>query len=74
MQLPLTSPAAMSSASTNILRPDALTQDRPATSGVPLGAVQSADLLQGKKTVEINHNGAIYRLQATKLGKLILTK
>lgn len=37
-------------------------------------AVHSADLLQGKKAVEINHNGAIYRLQATKLGKLILTK
>lgn len=36
--------------------------------------VESADLLQGKKTVAINHNGAIYRLQATKLGKLILTK
>ncbi|HSV51179.1 MAG TPA: hemin uptake protein HemP [Burkholderiaceae bacterium] len=37
-------------------------------------AVQSTDLLQGKKAVEINHNGAVYRLQATKLGKLILTK
>lgn len=37
-------------------------------------AVESADLLQGKKAVEIKHNGAVYRLQATKLGKLILTK
>ena len=36
--------------------------------------VQSEELLQGKKAVEISHNGAIYRLQATKLGKLILTK
>lgn len=36
--------------------------------------VESADLLQGRKTVAINHNGAVYRLQATKLGKLILTK
>jgi hemin uptake protein HemP len=37
-------------------------------------AVQSEELLQGKKAVEISHNGAIYRLQATRLGKLILTK
>ena len=37
-------------------------------------AVNSGDLLQGQKTVAINHNGCIYRLQATRLGKLILTK
>lgn len=36
--------------------------------------VQSSDLLQGGKSVVIDHNGQIYRLQATKLGKLILTK
>ncbi|KAF1020919.1 MAG: hypothetical protein GAK30_02198 [Paracidovorax wautersii] len=36
--------------------------------------VDSAELLQGQKAVQIQHNGAIYRLQATKLGKLILTK
>lgn len=36
--------------------------------------VQSADLLQGGRAVEISHNGSVYRLQATKLGKLILTK
>lgn len=37
-------------------------------------SVESLDLLRGQKTVEIRHNGAVYRLQATKLGKLILTK
>lgn len=37
-------------------------------------AVDSADILRGQKTVEISHNGATYRLQATRLGKLILTK
>jgi hemin uptake protein HemP len=37
-------------------------------------AVDSSALLQGQKAVTILHNGAIYRLQATKLGKLILTK
>ncbi|MFC3305906.1 hemin uptake protein HemP [Ottowia pentelensis] len=34
----------------------------------------SEALLQGRRTIEISHNGAVYRLQATKLGKLILTK
>lgn len=36
--------------------------------------VQSTDLLRGQKAVDIQHNGATYRLQATRLGKLILTK
>lgn len=31
-------------------------------------------LFNGNKSVAIEHNGAVYRLQATKLGKLILTK
>nr|WP_326539322.1 hemin uptake protein HemP [Pseudorhodoferax sp.] len=37
-------------------------------------SVDSHELLRGQKAVEIKHNGAIYRLQTTKLGKLILTK
>ena len=37
-------------------------------------AVESAAILRGNKAVEIQHNGLIYRLQATRLGKLILTK
>lgn len=37
-------------------------------------SVDSTALLQGDKAVDIVHNGAIYRLQSTKLGKLILTK
>ena len=37
-------------------------------------ALQSTDILRGQKAVEINHNGLTYRLQATRLGKLILTK
>ena len=40
----------------------------------PTLSVNSNDLLQGQKAVSIAHNGAIYRLQATRLGKLILTK
>jgi hemin uptake protein HemP len=40
----------------------------------PALAVDSSALLQGQKAVAISHNGSLYRLQATKLGKLILTK
>ena len=47
--------------------PPAPTQPAPA----PL---PSDHLLQGRKAIEISHNGSVYRLQATKLGKLILTK
>jgi hemin uptake protein HemP len=36
--------------------------------------VNSTDLLRGQKAIQINHNGSTYRLQATRLGKLILTK
>jgi hemin uptake protein HemP len=46
-------------------------------SGHPLtisSKVQSTDLFKGQKSVVIEHNGASYRLQTTKLGKLILTK
>jgi hemin uptake protein HemP len=35
---------------------------------------QSAELLQGHKRVHIAHNGGVYQLQATRQGKLILTK
>lgn len=31
-------------------------------------------LLQGQREIRIAHNGVTYRLQATRLGKLILTK
>lgn len=44
----------------------------PAARPAPL--VESTELLRGSKTVGIMHNGSLYRLQATKLGKLILTK
>jgi hemin uptake protein HemP len=38
------------------------------------GVLESTEILRGQKAVEINHNGLTYRLQATRLGKLILTK
>jgi hemin uptake protein HemP len=39
-----------------------------------VSAWPSEALLGGQKTVAIAHNGSLYKLQATKLGKLILTK
>jgi hemin uptake protein HemP len=36
--------------------------------------LHSDTLLKGQSSVSMQHNGAVYRLQATKLGKLILTK
>ena len=45
-----------------------------ATASPVASSVSSTDILRGQKAVEINHNGSTYRLQATRLGKLILTK
>lgn len=45
-----------------------------AISEIRAAALDSAELLRGGKAVEIQHNGAVYRLQSTRLGKLILTK
>ncbi len=42
--------------------------------GSSASSVNSTEILRGQKAVEINHNGSTYRLQATRLGKLILTK
>jgi hemin uptake protein HemP len=36
--------------------------------------IDSAEILRGHKTVDITHLGSTYRLQTTRLGKLILTK
>ncbi len=40
----------------------------------PAGVVPSERILQGQRSVAIEHNGSVYRLQATRQGKLILTK
>jgi hemin uptake protein HemP len=45
----------------------------PAPSSDPV-FLDSVALLQGHNTVAIVHRGTIYRLQATRQGKLILTK
>lgn len=41
----------------------------------PRGApIPSSELLQGRCCLEISHNGMVYRLHVTRMGKLILTK
>ena len=46
----------------------------PAQAATIQPCVNSTEILRGQKAVEINHNGSTYKLQATRLGKLILTK
>ena len=57
----------------SMFNPVAIRQGNPAKESLAQ-SVESTELLRGQKTVEIKHNVALYRLQATKLGKLILTK
>jgi hemin uptake protein HemP len=53
---------------------DASSSDPPSAALVAITPIDSAVLLQGGKAVAISHNGELYRLQATRQGKLILTK
>jgi hemin uptake protein HemP len=52
---------------------DASSPPEPSTPSAP-SPLDSQDLLQGRNAVAIAHNGALYRLQTTRQGKLILTK
>ncbi len=47
-------------------------QDPCTAEGIP--QFDSATLLRGHSSVAITHGGSVYRLQATRQGKLILTK
>ena len=62
-----------SSAADNAATSRSIDEGTGTTSPLSL-SVDSSALLQGQKAVSISHNGLMYRLQATKLGKLILTK
>lgn len=61
----------MSDSRQNLARAPAPVQDEAPQ---PRVALESSELLRGARLVEIRHNGEVYRLQATRLGKLILTK
>lgn len=67
MQLPMAS-------NQPVLNSHRLVAPRKASGSLTEKSLRSDDLLQGHKAVAIEHNGALYRLQSTKLGKLILTK
>jgi len=50
------------------------TVDGSERGGLSGPSVRSDVLFQGAKVVHIHHEGAVYQLRTTKLGKLILTK
>jgi hemin uptake protein HemP len=52
---------------------DARLGQQPIKASLPC-AISSETLLRGQPSVTIAHQGAIYRLQTTRQGKLILTK
>lgn len=60
---------------TSAIKPSTATGSAPTRSLASNTAdLDSLQLLKGQKSITIQHNGSLYRLQATKLGKLILTK
>ena len=69
------SPSTAAVATTTLRLPASASRAQPSATAATAAAPLSSDqLLQGRKAIEISHNGSVYRLQATKLGKLILTK
>ena len=50
-------------------QPPTRSEGKPAPAPIP-----SHELLRGQRVIEIDHEGQRYRLQATRQGKLILTK
>jgi hemin uptake protein HemP len=75
MQAAMTSSSTLSASRAGVFAPGVLPVAMDLASDAPnLPAVDSHSLLKGHKAVTIHHNGALYRLQATRLGKLILTK
>jgi hemin uptake protein HemP len=55
-------------------QPDRASDAEQASSRNAAATMSSSELLKGQKAIGIMHNGSLYRLQETKLGKLILTK
>ena len=69
---PLTPPSG--TAALGAVSPNMSQAEAPSTDPLASQALSSQELMQGRKTVAISHNGSVYRLQATRQGKLILTK
>ena len=67
--------AASPKPSAAIAPPPAMAGQRNGAEGTLMSSpLPSSVVLRGQKSVAIEHQGSIYRLQVTKLGKLILTK
>ncbi len=43
-------------------------------SSLPGARLNSSEMFRGRKEIQIEHEGEIYRLRVTRSGKLILTK
>lgn len=75
--LPTSEPAAAGNGATG-RQPLAPLPAAEAGASDPAGILQqpldSRQLLQGRRELQIRHQGEIYRLQQTRQGKLILTK
>lgn len=69
-----TSPTPTVGTAWNALDTKAPSNPAVAPSTAPETVVQSSALFKGQRSIDIAHNGAIYRLQSTRQGKLILTK
>jgi hemin uptake protein HemP len=59
---------------TSAVADDAVAQQAPSEMTGFLRSINSATMLGTAKVVNILHNGSVYQLKTTKLGKLILTK
>lgn len=64
--------AALATARPQVSAPECSPAQPPDPADGP--ALSSQALMQGRSAISITHNGTVYRLQATRLGKLILTK
>jgi hemin uptake protein HemP len=74
MSLALPSPSSTLSLPSRADRRPDLSLNAAGTHDESGSTLESTEILRGQKAVEIKHNGLTYRLQATRLGKLILTK
>lgn len=71
--LPTSEPAAAGNGATG-RSPLALLPVAEASDPTGILPLDSRQLLQGRRELQIRHQGEIYRLQQTRQGKLILTK
>ena len=72
--MPLTAPANPMTSDTSETTGTTGAAPTAGTTGPTPPVLDSREVLRGHQAVGIAHNGALYRLQTTRQGKLILTK